>query len=72
MKRDNSTFVQLPQKTSLHIDSQVNNLKNIMQINCMMKHKNAFVPFSLKGQYVGCTLIRLKRKEFSYNLSKTF
>lgn len=73
MKRDYSTFELLPQKTSLHIDSQVNNLKNVTQINGVAKkHKKTFVPYILKGQYVGCTLIRLKRRKFNYNLSKAF
>jgi len=72
MKRDYSTFVLLPQKTSSHIDSQVNKFKNVTQINCALSSQKTFVPYILKGQYVGCTLIRLKRRKFSYNLSKSF
>jgi len=72
MKRDYSTFVQLPQKTSLLIDSQVNKFKNVTQINCVLNSQRTFVPYTLKGQYVGCTLIRLKRRKFSHNLSKSF
>jgi len=72
MKKDYSTFVQLPQKTSLLIDSQVNKLKNVTQINSVLNSKKTFVPYVLKGQDVGCTLIRVKRRKYGYSLSKTF
>ena len=35
MKRDYSTFVLLPQKTSLHISTPANILKNYMHILCV-------------------------------------
>jgi len=73
MKSKYSTFDLLLQKTSLHIDSQVNNLKNVTQINGVAKkYKITYVPYTIKGQYIGCTLIRLKRRKFNHNLSKAF
>ena len=36
MKRDYSTFVSLPQKTSLHISTPANIFKKIMYYKCMM------------------------------------
>jgi|GEM_PF-2842963 len=73
MKRDYSTFELLPQKTSLHIDSQVNNLKNVTLLNGVAKKKKAsYIPYILKGQYIGCTLIHLKRRVYSHYLSKAF
>jgi len=73
MKSKYSTFDSLPQKTSLHIDSQVSILKNVTQINGVSKkYKLGYIPYTLKGQYVGCTLIRLKRRKFTHNLSKAF
>lgn len=35
MKRDYSTFVTLPQKTSFHISTPVNIFKQIMQYRCI-------------------------------------
>jgi len=73
MKRDYSTFDLLPQKTSLHIDSQVNNLKNVTLPNGVAKKKKTtYIPYVLKGQYIGCTLIHLKRRMYSHYLSKAF
>ena len=73
MKRDYSTFELLPQKTSLHIDSQVNNLKNVTLLNSVQKNKKTeYIPYILKGQYIGCTLIHLKRRMYSHYLSKAF
>jgi len=62
MKRDYSTFDLLPQKTSLHIDSQVNNLKKVTLKKCVLENKKSCIPYSIKGQYIGCTLIHLKRR----------
>lgn len=72
MKIDSATFDLLPQKTSSDIDSQVNTLKIDTQINCVLKNKKTYAPDTLKGQYVGCTLIRLKRRRFDRNLSSVF
>lgn len=72
MKRDYSTFVTLPQKTSLNINSQVNIVKKISQINCVFKNTNALVPYGIKGPNVACTLVRVKRRRIGYYLSKSF
>jgi len=47
MKRDNSTFVPLPRKTSLHIDSQVNNFKRIAHSKNALKLEHIQVFFSI-------------------------
>ena len=65
MKRDNSTFDLLPQKTSLHIDSQVNNLKKITQLLCVIKKNiKSYVSIVLIEQNVAAVLIKVKYRMF--------
>ena len=67
MKRDNSTFDLLPQKTSFHIDSQVNILKKITQLLCVIK-KNIKSYVSIE-QNVAAVLIKFKYRMFCNNHS---
>jgi len=62
MKTDYSTFVQLPQKTSLCIDSQVNMSKAITQKKCVIK--NSIRPINSTGKPTGADLVKLKRRMF--------
>lgn len=70
MSNHYSKLDTLPQKTSFKIDTHVNNIKNVTQINCVQKNKKVCAPISLNEQYIGSNLIRLKRRKFGHSLSK--
>lgn len=61
MKNDCFVFDLLPQKSSL----QINNLKKVAQSTSVLINKNVYLPVSLRGVYVECSLVCLKRR---YNL----
>jgi len=70
MKRDYSTFVLLPQKTSLYIDSQVNNLKRITRLKNVLKlaSMQVLLPFNLIGENLYMSIVKLiNRKLYSHH-----
>ncbi|PHS07977.1 MAG: hypothetical protein COA88_07650 [Kordia sp.] len=65
MKRDYSTFVQLPQKTSQHADSQVSMVKNITRlIGVIKKSIKNYILIVLIEQNVEAVLIKFKYRMF--------
>lgn len=72
MSNHYSNIDTLPQKTSLNIDTPVNYLKNVTQINSVQKNKKVCAPIIFREQLAGSNLIRLKRRKFGHTLSKVY
>ena len=68
MKRDNFTFVMLPQKNSLTIDNPINNSRNNTHFKYVVKSK------TLNNQEDIPLLVKVKRKMFynHYSINSMF
>mgnify|MGYP005994110455 CR=1 FL=1 len=65
MKRDYSIFVQLPQKTSIHISTPANILKNCMHVLCVkIKSIKYYISVLVAEQNLVSNLIEYKYRMF--------